>query len=138
MKKLFLCLSVITLAACSSFSQNDPQNDKNKPEITFKEIEFDFGNVQYGGNGQHEFVFTNTGKTDLILQDVRPSCGCTASEYTKAPVKSGEKGTIKITYNTKNSGNFTKTITVTSNAKTSPVVLRIKGNVEPMKSETTK
>jgi len=49
----------------------------------------------------------------------------------KEPIKKRGKGTITVKYNTrKRTGNFSKTITVYSNAKNSPVKLTIKGKVE--------
>jgi len=51
----------------------------------------------------------------------------------------GEKGTIKVHYNTNNVGGFSKTVTVTSNAVNDPrVVLRIKGTVLQEAPETNK
>ena len=47
----------------------------------------------------------------------------------------GEMQVIKVTYDTKRAGNFTKTVTVTSNAKTPTKVLTIKGKVEPAATE---
>jgi len=42
----------------------------------------------------------------------------------------GKEGVIKVTYNTTRVGAFEKNITVTSNAKNTPVVLHIKGIVQ--------
>ena len=49
----------------------------------------------------------------------------------------GEKGVIKVHYDTKRVGAFTKTVTVTSNAKTSPKILTIKGVVEAVDETST-
>ncbi|MDP4187548.1 MAG: DUF1573 domain-containing protein [Bacteroidota bacterium] len=135
MKKLFFSLTVILLFSCTGFSQSPKAGDKNKPEMTFKEVEHDFTNVPYDGNGTFDFAFKNTGKEAVIIQNVTTSCGCTASEWSKEPYKKGATGVIKVKYNTKIVGNFQKTITVYSNAKNSPVTLRIKGSVEPMKAK---
>jgi hypothetical protein len=75
------------------------------------------------------FEFTNVGKQPLILTDVRPTCGCTIADYTKTPVKSGEKGNIKITYNAAVAAPFNKVIVVTSNAETPQKNLNIVGEV---------
>ena len=76
------------------------------------------------------FVFKNTGKEPLILKNVRSSCGCTVPEWPKEPIKRGSKGTIKVSYNTRITGSFSKSITVYSNAEGEPVVLKIKGKVD--------
>ena len=43
----------------------------------------------------------------------------------------GQTAVIKVHYDTKRTGAFTKTVTINSNAKTDPKVLTIKGVVEP-------
>jgi hypothetical protein len=45
----------------------------------------------------------------------------------------GNKGKIKVSYNTRITGPFSKSITVYSNAEEAPVVLIIKGKVEAAK-----
>lgn len=101
----------------------------NAPEITFPKVEHDYGTVTKGGNGDCEFTFKNTGKEPLILSNVRSSCGCTVPSWTREPVLPGKEGSIKVRYATSRVGMINKSITVESNAKNSPVILKIKGNV---------
>ncbi len=129
MKLFALALIIAVVSITDMFSQNSKE-DKNKPEITFKKYVHDFGNIIEGSDGSCEFEFTNTGKSPLILNNVKSSCGCTVPRWTKDPVPKKEKGVIKVKYNTKRIGSFQKTITVYSNAKTSIVRLTIKGKVE--------
>lgn len=49
------------------------------PELKFKEDSWDFGKIKQGDIVKHYFVFSNTGDLDLVLKDVRTSCGCTAA-----------------------------------------------------------
>jgi hypothetical protein len=133
MKKILLSLLLISVAAFSSFSQekiNTNQDTKNMPEIYFEETTHNYGTVEYNGNGTCEFKFKNTGKEPLLLTNVRASCGCTTPTWPKSPIKKGKTGTIVVKYNTKIKGSFTKTIRVYSNAKTSPVTLKITGTVK--------
>ena len=91
----------------------------------------DFGDIEKGKPVTYEFTFTNTTKETVLLTNVKPSCGCTAANYTKTPIKPGEKGTVEATYNAAAPGNFHKTITVTTNEEgTAPKVLIIKGSVK--------
>lgn len=90
----------------------------------------DFGTVPEGPAAEHTFTFTNTGDEPINLQTVKASCGCTTPSWSKEPVLPGQKGEIKASYATqRRPGNFTKSITVVSDAGTK--VLTIKGNVEP-------
>jgi hypothetical protein len=102
-----------------------------QPEIKFKELVYDFGTFpEESGKVSCSFEFTNTGKSDLILQNVKASCGCTTPNWTRTPVKPGEKGVVEATYNASGRpGAFNKTITVTSNAGEQR--LTIKGDVTP-------
>ncbi len=128
MKKIFnLTFAVLLLftAACSQNGEN-----VSNAEMTFKEdLTFDFGKIAENSDGTHEFVFKNTGKDPLIITNVKSSCGCTVPTYPEKPIKKGETGKISVKYDTKRIGVFTKTITVYSNAKNSPVKLHIKGEV---------
>ena len=99
--------------------------------IVFASSTHDYGTIVQSSDGSCIFAFTNKGKTPIVLNDVKASCGCTVPEWTRTPVAPGEKGSIKVTYNTNNIGTFTKSITVNSNAINSPLVLIIKGNVTP-------
>ena len=91
----------------------------------------DFGDIEKGKPVTYEFTFTNTTKETILLTNVKPSCGCTAANYTKTPIKPGEKGTVEATYNAAAPGNFHKTITVTTNEEgAAPKVLIIKGSVK--------
>ena len=91
----------------------------------------DYGKVKKGGDGNCEFVFTNTGNEPLILSNVKASCGCTVPTWTKEPIMPGKTGTIKVRYNTNTSPqSFTKTITVSSNSINAPrLTLKIKGTI---------
>jgi hypothetical protein len=124
MKKILLICAVILGFAFTASAQ-----DSEKPVFKFNEEKHDFGKIPQGTPVTTVFEFTNVGKQPLILTDVRPTCGCTIADYTKTPVKGGEKGTIKITYNAAVAAPFNKVIVVTSNAETPQKNLNIVGEV---------
>ncbi|MDB4919090.1 DUF1573 domain-containing protein [Mucilaginibacter sp.] len=124
MKKILLICAVILGFAFTASAQ-----DSEKPVFKFNEEKHDFGKIPQGTPVTTVFEFTNVGKQPLILTDVRPTCGCTIADYTKTPVKSGEKGNIKITYNAAVAAPFNKVIVVTSNAETPQKNLNIVGEV---------
>ena len=62
------------------------------PQITFTKTSHDFGTFpEERGKVTCTFTFKNTGKSDLVLQKVRASCGCTTPNWTKTPVAPGER-----------------------------------------------
>ena len=133
MKRLFFTLNAV-LATVFVQAQETPATtvSTSLAEITFDTEVHDFGTIPNGANGTYEFKFKNTGKEPLIITEAHGSCGCTVPTYPKnVPILPGTSEVIKVTYDTKRTGNFTKTVTITSNAKTPSKVITIKGNVEP-------
>ncbi len=100
-------------------------------KIEFKEKTHDFGNIlESKGEVNYDFFFTNTGKSPLTLTNVKASCGCTTPDWPKQPIMPGKSSTIHVSYNPANRpGPFNKSITISSNATTPSVVLKITGNV---------
>src|SRR5476649_2110346 len=133
MKKLIILCAVIFGFALAASAQ-----DNEKAEFKFNEEKHDFGKVPQGTPVTTVFEYTNIGKEPLILTDVKPTCGCTIADYTKTPVKNGDKGTIKITYNAAFAAPFTKTIVVTSNATTPTKNLIIVGEVVAKPTSSSK
>lgn len=97
--------------------------------VSWKAESLDLGEITQGKPKDMTFEFVNSGKTDVIITNVKPACGCTAADYTKTPVKPGEKGYVKATYNAAAKGAFSKTVTVTLSGDEKPVVLSFKGTV---------
>lgn len=81
------------------------------------------------------FVYTNVGEQPLVINQAIASCGCTVPQYTKEPVKPGEKGELKVTYNGagKFPGHFKKSITVRSNGAIEMTRLYIEGDMTEAK-----
>lgn len=104
-----------------------------KPKIAFSKTTHDFGKFnEAGGKVTYKFEYVNTGGSDLIIQNVTASCGCTAPRWTREPVHPGEKGFVAATYNPAGRpGSFRKYITVISNSNPGSVRLTISGEVIP-------
>jgi hypothetical protein len=136
MKKILMICAVVlgfTFVARTASAQ-----DSQKPEFKFNEEKHDFGKIPQGTPVTTVFTFTNVGQDPLIITDVRPTCGCTIADFTKTPVKPGDSGSIKITYNAAFAAPFTKTIVVTSNASTPVKNLIIVGEVVAKTTSSSK
>ena len=129
MKKLFVMTMLLMCGLTATFAQ--------KPaEIKFDKLTHDFGTFS-----EKEpvvtciFTYTNVGELPLVINQAVASCGCTVPEYTKDPVKPGEKGEIKITYNGtgKFPGHFKKSITIRTNGETEMTRLYIEGEMTEAK-----
>ena len=100
------------------------------PVITFVKDIHDFGKVIQGEKVAYGFIFKNTGTSDLVINQVKTSCGCTAPKFSKDPIKPGEQRVITVTFDSKGrKGIQNKSITVLSNCQPSTTVVRIKAMV---------
>lgn len=148
MKKLFILFVAVGFAFAAN-AQSSPtpvttapsdatsQPDPNAPVFKFTEETFDFGTIPQGTPAPHSFVFTNVGKSPLIISTVDKSCGCTTPTWSSEPVLPGKTGTVTATYNAAGAGAFTKSITIHSNASEPTKTLFIKGTVQATATDQT-
>ncbi len=102
------------------------------PQIEFDSTTIDYGTIENESNGERVFSFTNTGNADLIITNVKSSCGCTIPKKPENPIAPGESSEIVVRYDTNRVGPFRKTITVSTNQENDPIIaLKIKGTVRP-------
>ncbi|UXP33808.1 DUF1573 domain-containing protein [Reichenbachiella agarivorans] len=116
---------------------NEPEMkpDGPLPVFTFTEEDYDFGKINEGDEVEHVFQFTNTGDAPLIISDAKGSCGCTVPEWPKEPIGIGEKGQIKVKFNSsKKPGIQNKTVTITANTFPKQSRIKIKADVTPAAS----
>ena len=118
---LTICSVLLTVAVLAQVA---------KP-LQFREESFDFGSVkEAGGPVMHEFLFTNNSGRHIKILTVQASCGCTTPNWTKEPIAPGKSGFIQASYNPKGRpGYFNKSLTVTTDLDSNPLILQIKGQV---------
>ncbi len=117
--------------------QQETPEEKMKREApattswSFDSQEFDFGTIKEGEKVSHVFTYENTGEEDLVIYKVKGSCGCTVPEWSKEPLKPGEKGEIKVTFDSKlKQGKQMKMVTILANTEPMEMVLFVKGKVD--------
>ncbi len=87
-----------------------------KARLVLEKNEFNFGDVKEGKIVTAVIGFKNVGNDNLIIKDVRTSCGCTAALLSSKNLKPGESGSIKIELDTSHrEGKLTRTVTLYSN-----------------------
>ena len=143
MKRLFsysiAFVFVFLLASCnnqtgSKQSNADVQN--GAAVLAFEKMDHNFGTVIEGEKVIYSFRFTNHGNVDLKLTSVGTSCGCTASDYPRNPIKPGETGKIQITFNSSNRlGMQHKKVTIRANTNPEFTVLNVYAQVIDKNSE---
>ena len=129
MKKLIVLTMMFLCGMTAAFAQ--------KPaEIKFDKLTHDFGTFsEKNPIVTYTFIYTNVGEQPLVINQAVASCGCTVPEYTKTPVKPGEQGKLKVTYNGtgKFPGHFKKSITVRTNGAVEMTRLYIEGDMTEAK-----
>ena len=99
--------------------------------MAFEETAFDFGTIQEGDLVKHTFSFTNTGKVPLIIQNATAQCGCTVPDWTRTPIAPGEKGEVRVEFNSKGkAGVQSKAVSITANTQPEVTQVTLKGVVE--------
>ncbi len=102
---------------------NKPIDNTPKTTVSFKEMKFDFGQINEGDVVNHTFAFTNTGSNPLIITNAVGSCGCTVPTYPKEPIAPGANGNIEVQFNSHGkAGEQDKTITVSANTPEATVL----------------
>ena len=98
--------------------------------MKFDKETHDFGKIKTGDKVTYDFKFTNNGKSPLIIKDAIASCGCTKPEWPTTPIKPGESGAIKVTFNSVGKmGLQDKQITITANTNPAQNLVHLIGEV---------
>lgn len=96
--------------------------------LTVKNTTIDCGRTGFEQPATATFELRNKGLRKLVIESVKPDCGCTAVDYPKE-VGVGDKFTIKMTYDARQLGHFHKMAAIKSNGSKEPVYLTMKGVV---------
>ena len=114
----------------NSASANGEEKKENIPVFSPAEESFDFGTIKQGERVTHNFIFKNTGKSNLVISSAEGSCGCTVPNYPKNPIQPGNTDTIKVSFNSEGKmGIVEKTVTIITNAEPNTKVITIKANI---------
>ena len=88
--KRFLEIFMVLLL---SLSVNNVIVAQGKAKIVFEQTEHNFGSFKESDGVQSTtFKFKNEGAVPLVLNNVRPSCGCTTPKWSREPIAPGASG----------------------------------------------
>jgi len=126
--KTFFTLALLFSLSLSGFAQKEIISG---PAISLDKDTHDYGTIKLGADGNCQFTVTNIGTEPLIISNCQGTCGCTVPQCDKAPIMPGQTSVIKVAYDTKRVGPFTKGVTISSNAvNESSKMINITGTVE--------
>ncbi|MDT0557252.1 DUF1573 domain-containing protein [Ichthyenterobacterium sp. W332] len=146
MKKVILGLSALCMVAFTSCKEDAAAKVKSEnvaeaaqrdatagefPSIEFDKVEHDFGTIENGTPVETVFKYTNTGKSMLVVSNIKSTCGCTVPSNWTKEVAPGETGEFNVKFNGKGNGNqVSKTVTLTTNTEKGKEAVKIKAFVE--------
>lgn len=146
MKKVILGLSALCLVIATSCKEdatvkiksenvaeaaNRDANAGNFPILSFDKVEHDFGTLEDGTPVETTFKYTNTGKSMLVVSDIKSTCGCTVPSNWTKEVAPGETGEFNVKFNGKGANQVQKSINLTTNTETGNESVKIKAFINP-------
>ena len=147
MKKLFLCFIATALVSFTSCKEKatDKINQENVekaaerdaqtivyPAVTFDKLTHDFGEIQNGTPVETVFTYTNSGKSPLVVTDIKSTCGCTVPQgWSREPLAPGASSQFTVKFNGKGANKVSKTITLTTNTEKGREQVRISAFIIP-------
>ena len=123
------------LASLPNFSSKAHSDNfwyETEDEVIINKTIHDFGTISESGDSvKATFTLTNNSKVPIVITTVQPSCGCTASEWTKSPIAPGKTGNVVATFGPKNRpGAFEKSVNIFTTGNPDRFTVWIKGTVE--------
>ena len=150
MKRL-LIISLVAFVACNNSNKNTTPTDQlpislinnphtasgmdtvaaaRKPTMDFIDTLHNFGTIHEKEIVEYDFVFTNNGKSPLIINSATGSCGCTIPNYSREPIPPGKTDTMKVTFNSAGkAGHQEKAVTIHANTILGIHMLYIKADI---------
>lgn len=114
--KFILLLLVLTLQSESKVSWLSP-------------MEHDFGEITYQEPAHHTFQFKNTSGGPLVIDNIRPGCGCTAVDWEDTVIPPDSIGQIQASYDAHLKGYFRKSMKVYFQGQRKAEKLWLEGHV---------
>ena len=129
MKRLFFAVAALGLLTACGHSDSKgvaavtPSADPLADSANYTSIQWldamqqDLGKVKEGQVAEITWNFKNSGTKPLIIQSVRPGCGCTVAEQPQEPILPDKDGFIKAKFDSKgqHEGSHTKNVYVYAN-----------------------
>ena len=111
-------------------SLKTPPDNLPQSKVSSDGKTFDWGSVFQGEIVTHDFKISNPGLTPLIIEDVKPACGCTKGDWTKT-IAPGGTGKVSLSIRTVRlaAGKTRKTADVITKAQ-EKMTLVMEGEVE--------
>lgn len=116
-KFLICCCSVLFLKIAA------------QPQVQYLNPDVKLGDILWKQKVTTRYQLKNVGDRPMVITDVKSSCGCMTTAWTRTPIAPGEVGTITLDYDAATLGTFVKTARVQTNGGESEQELQLSGRV---------
>lgn len=123
---MLLLALAFTFFSCKS---NDAAPRAGNTVIRIPNKSFDFGTLTLGDSLTHEYVIANHGKTNLIINDIKTTCGCTVPHWDRNSIAPGDTTFVRVHFSALDTGFIHKVIVLNSNVDSIFSSLHLTGRV---------
>ena len=95
-----------------------------RPVLELSEASYHFGTISPGALAEHEFILTNSGNMDMIIDSVSVPCDCISTKLNGSVIAPGDSKTLIIQINPKQPGEFRQDVTLNI-AGEKPAIIRL-------------
>jgi len=111
-------------------TKNTKKSNLGLPNIKFSKLNFNFGTIEKGDVISKYITFKNDGKRDLVISNVKSSCGCTVADWPKNPIAPNHSDSLLLELSSISlNGKIMKTVTIISNSKPNTKVITINAQI---------
>jgi len=108
-------LAVLLAAAVIGPAGAEDTEEAPGPDILIESMRHDFGEILERKSYVHTYTVKNVGTEDLIIEEVKPGCGCTAASFTERIPPGGVGEIVLEVDNEKVTGKFDKAASILTN-----------------------
>jgi len=111
-------------------TKNTKKSNPGLPNIKFSKLNFNFGTIEKGDVISKYITFKNDGKRDLVISNVKSSCGCTVADWPKNPIAPNHSDSLLLELSSISlNGKIMKTVTIVSNSKPNTKIITINAQI---------
>jgi len=131
---LFLA-SILVAGLASAQDAKPAATPSGAPRISIEPASFDFGQALPNKTLTKEFSLKNFGGTDLVIEGVSTTCGCTVGQLETKVIKPGATVPLRVSLETRSySGVVQRAVLVRSNDPAKALFeVKVQVNVQPAK-----
>ncbi len=133
-------LYVVLVVACAAGARGQapspspkPSASPSGPRIAVEPVSFDFGPALQNKTLSREFLIRNFGGSELVIESVSTTCGCTVGQLDTRTLKPGMAVPLRVSLETRSySGALQRSVLIRSNDPTKALLeVRVLAQVQP-------